>query len=228
MIKETTRTDKLIGVIFALAISFTCFAFAVIQESALKSFYVLCFAVWGIIILPVIFLWPRSERVFGGSPNGRLKLDIPKRERRNVFRRSLPLTLMVLCAYLFVWAYMRGWDAGLGLIIVSVIALACCLVRLLMSDTKDSSDEEVGANERGRVPEGAKLKSRCLNAPELIWLKKWKWLACLVLICILIRIIAMCTLYGFPSFCPDCIMYWGKHKINGSGMHLPEHSLFML
>lgn len=228
MIKEATRTDKLIGVIFALAISLTCFVFAVIQDEALKRLYVLCFAVLGITGLPVIFLWPRSERVSGSRSSGMLKLDIPKRDRRTVFMLSLPLSLVLLFTYLFVWIYMRGWDVGLGLIIVSIIVLACCFIRLLMSGAKDLSVDKKGANERDRPPKDAKRKSSCLNAPEFVLLHKWRWLVFLAAICILVRIIVMCKLYGVPSFCPNCIMYWGKHNFNASGMHLPEHSLLML
>ena len=64
--------------------------------------------------------------------------------------------------------------------------------------------------------------------PEFLLFKKRRWLFYLVLMGVVARIIVMCVLHGVPYFCPNCILYWGKHNINGSGMHLPEHALFML
>jgi hypothetical protein len=69
-------------------------------------------------------------------------------------------------------------------------------------------------------------RSSC--TPKFLLFKKCRWLIYLVLMGVVARIIVMCVLHGAPSFCPNCILYWGKHNINGSGMHLPEHALFML
>ena len=63
MIKETTGIDKCAGVLFAMAISSVCFAFAAVEGDTLKSLYLLFFAVLAVTILPIVFLWPRSERV---------------------------------------------------------------------------------------------------------------------------------------------------------------------
>lgn len=226
MIKETSRADKIIGVLFAMAISSTCFAFAAIAEGTLKSFCILFLAVFGITILPIVFLWPRSERTSGSRSSGMLKLNISKRERCSVFKASLSLSLAVLCTYLFVWLYLRGCDIGLVLVVVSILALACCLINVFVFTVKVVP--VVDERSTDRLSPTMRKKATFSDVPELRIFKKWRWLFYIAVIGALVRIGIMCVLYGIPSFCPNCILYWGKHNFNGSGMHLPEHSLFTL
>ena len=226
MVKMTTRADKIIGVLFAMAISSTCFAFAAIEEGTLKSLCILSLAVFGITILPIVFLWPRSERTSGSRSSGMLKLNISKVERYSVFKVSLSLSLAVLCAYLFVWLYLRGCDIGLVLVIVLILALACCLISVFVFSAKVVPVVEERSTDQ--LSTAKQKKAPFSDVPELRMLKKWRWLVYIAVISVLVRIGVMCVLYGIPSFCPNCILYWGKHNFNGSGMHLPEHSLFTL
>ena len=86
----------------------------------------------------------------------------------------------------------------------------------------------------GTVPASYRMSTcrrkmgRISCTPEFLLFKKCRWLIYLVLMGVVARIVVMCVLHGAPSFCPNCILYWGNHNFNGSGMHLPEHALFML
>lgn len=226
MTKETSNADKCIGMVFAMTWSFTCFAFSAVEESSLKGLYLLFFAVFGAIILPVVFLWPRSERTSGSRSSGVLKLNLSKGERCSVFKVALSSSLAVLFVYMFVWVYMKGRIAGLVLIICSIIALACCLIRVSLPSVKcePSGDERL----IDRMSTCRRKMGRSSCTPEFLLFKKRRWLIYLVLMGVVTRIVVMCVLHGVPSFCPNCILYWGKHNFNGSGMHLPEYALFML
>ena len=226
MVKETTRIDKCIGVLFAIVISLVCFAFATVELAVLKSLYLLFFAILAITVLPIVFLWPRSERATGSRPNGILKLNIPAMERRSVFKTSLSLSLSVLCIYFVIWLYMRGYGIGGGLISGLIVALGYCLIRVLMFSAREN--EYRGERSADQLPIGMPKNEHATDTYEFQILKKWRWLLYVVAIGVIARIVVMCMLYGIPSFCPNCILYWGKHNFNGSGGHSPAHSLFML
>ena len=204
MTKETSNADKCIGMVFAMTISFTCFAFSVVEESTLKGLYFLFFAVFGAIILPVVFLWPRSERTSGSRSSGLLKLNLSKGERCSVFKVALSSSLAVLFVYMFVWVYMKGRIAGLVLIICSIIALACCLIRVSLPSVKcePSGDERL----IDRMSTCRRKMGRISCTSEFLLFKKRRWLFYLVLMGVVARIIVMCILYGFPSFCPTTLI----------------------
>lgn len=224
MIKETTLMDKCVGVAFSIVISLVCFAFAAIEADVFKGLYLLVFAVLAITTLPIIFLWPKCERVSGSRSNGILKLDVSRNERCPVFKMSLPLSLIVLCVYLFFWLYLGRCVAGTILIVGLIIALILGLKFVL--------GQKVGADgDRDKIdqfPSDEQKPTRVSETFEFQLLKRKRWVLCLVILGLIVRICVMCFLYGRPSFCPNCILYWGNHNYNASGGHLPEHSLFML
>lgn len=217
------------GVQFALAltVSGSMFSLALVMQFFWQGCICLFAAIVACEMLYVIAFWPKVEQVVGQN-RSKLSLNVSRNQRSIALKQAFATSGCQTLIMLIVWVLFRSHIIG------GILLLTCVITDFLLWHKFHFHNCDVNRggvqenNAKGRLAEPKNVKDQspdgsCGNIFAVLIRHRLAIVLTLISL-ITVRIIIMCMMYGCPSFCTRCVLYWGGHHSSYSG-HSAEHSL---
>lgn len=223
--RKVSILERCVQLALALAISGSMFCMALVMQFFWQGCICLFISIVACEMLYVIAFWPKIEQVVGQN-RSKLSLNVSGNQRSIALRQAFATSGIQTLIMLIVWVLFRLHILG-GLILLSCVITdyllwhkfhSCnCDVNRVCAQENDAKEHLV------KKVKAQPLDGSCGNIFSVLMRHRLA-IALTLISLITVRIIIMCMMYGCPSFCTRCVLYWGVHHSSYSGHHA-EHSL---
>lgn len=225
--RKTSILERGVQFALALVVSVSMFSLALVMPFFWQGCICLFAAIVACEMLYVFAFWPKVEQVVGQN-RSKLSLNVGNIQRNAALKCAFATSGCQTVIMLIVWMLFRAHIIGGMLLLVFAITdfILWRKFQFLNCDAGQACVQENRVKHPLLKSENAKGQSMHGNSKGIFAvIKRHRLLIAIILITMtVIRVIAMCIMYGCPSFCTRCILYWGGHHSSYNGHHA-EHSL---